>query len=146
MVEARALTSKSRSSADKLLTSDNPIFAKNFKALLQKTMQDGGDTWEALKDLRTLKEEVPGFDFRIQYDPKGRPTAICWMLPHMHTNLLRYGDVLFLDTMMKRVQCFGLALHGSHCQGWRNEDLTGCQMHCHRGKIGNISFCCAIHG
>jgi hypothetical protein len=107
MVEARALTSKSRSSADELVTSDNPIFAKNFKALLQKTMQDGGDTWEALKYLRTLKEEVPGFDFRIQYDPKGRPTAICWMLPHMRTNLLRYGDVLFLDTMMKEYNVLG---------------------------------------
>jgi hypothetical protein len=95
MVEARALTSKSRSLADKFVSSDNPIFAKNFKALLQKTVQEHGDTWEALKYLRTLKEEVPGFDFRIQYNPKGRPTAICRMLPHMRINLLRYGDVLF---------------------------------------------------
>jgi hypothetical protein len=101
MVEARALTSKVRSAADEFVTSDNPIFAKNFKVLLRKTMQEDGNTWEALKYLRTLKEEVAGFDFRIQYDPKGRPIAICWMLPHMRTNLLRYGDVIFLDTMMK---------------------------------------------
>ena len=107
MSEARALTSKSRSAADELASTDNPIFATNFKRLLQKTMQEDGDTWEALKYLRNLKLEVPGFDFRIQYDDKGRPTAICWMLPHMRTNLLRYADVLFLDTMMKQFNNLG---------------------------------------
>jgi hypothetical protein len=107
MVEARALTSKGKSSADEFVSSDNPIFAKNFKHLLQQTMQEDGDTWEALKYLRTLKEEVLGFDYRIRYDDKGRPTAICWMLPHMRTNLLRYGNVLFLDTMMKEYNDLG---------------------------------------
>jgi hypothetical protein len=101
MVDARALTSHSRSAADEFVTSDNPIFAKNFKGLLQKTMQEGGDTWIAMRYFKALKEEVPGFDFRFKYDEDGRPTAICWMLPHMRTNLLRYGDVLFLDAMMK---------------------------------------------
>jgi hypothetical protein len=89
MLEARALTAKKRSSADEFVSSDNPIFAKNFKKLLQKTLQDGGDTWEALLYLHTLQKEVPGFDYRIQSDYKGRPTAICWMLPHMRINLLR---------------------------------------------------------
>jgi hypothetical protein len=107
MLEARALTSKSRSSADECVSSDNPIFTKNFKSLLQKSMQEVGDTWEALKYLRTLEKNVPGFEFRIQYDESGRPTAICWMLPHMRVNLLRYGDVLFLDTMMKDYNVFG---------------------------------------
>ena len=101
MVDARALTSNSRSAADEFVSSDNPIFAKNFKGLLQKTMQEGGDTWIALRYFKALKNEVPGFDFRFKYDSLGRPTAICWMLPHMRTNLLRYGDVLFLDAMMK---------------------------------------------
>jgi hypothetical protein len=101
MIEARALTSKSRSSADKCESSDTPIFAKNFNALLQN------NTWEALKHLRTLKEEVPGFNFRIQYNPKGRTIAICWMLPHMRINLLHYGDVLFLDTMIKEYNVLG---------------------------------------
>jgi hypothetical protein len=103
MVEARALTSNCRSAADKFVNTNNPIFAKNFKVLLKKTMQEGGDTWQVLRYLRILKAEVPGFDFRIQYDDiTGRPCAICWMLPHMRTNLLRFGDVLFLDTMMKQ--------------------------------------------
>ena len=57
--------------------------------LLQQMMQSDGDKWEALKYLRNLKAEVLGFDFRIQYDTKGRPTAIAWMLPHMRINLLR---------------------------------------------------------
>jgi hypothetical protein len=101
MVDARALTSNCRTAADEFVTSDNPIFAKNFKGLLQKTLQEGGDTWVAMRYFKALKKEVPGFDFRFKYDDMGRPTAICWMLPHMRTNLLRYGDVFFLDAMMK---------------------------------------------
>jgi hypothetical protein len=108
MMEARALTSNCHSAADELVSSNNPIFVKNFKVLLQKTMlQEDGDTLEALKYLCHLKQEVAEFDFRIQYDPKGRPTAICWMLLHMHTDLLHYGDVLFLDTMMKEYNELG---------------------------------------
>ena len=95
MVEARALTSKSRSSADELVSSDNPIFAKNFKHLLQQTMQSDGDTWEALKYLRTLKAEVIGFDFRIQYDTKGLPIAIAWMLPHTYVSIFYVMGMFF---------------------------------------------------
>jgi hypothetical protein len=101
MVEARALTSKSKSASDELVSFDNPMFAKNFKLLLQKTMQDDGTTWEAIAYLRTLTNEVVGFGYRVKYDSIGRPEAICWMLPHMRTNLLRYGNVLFLDSMKK---------------------------------------------
>jgi hypothetical protein len=101
MVEARTLTSRSKSAAEELVSFDNPMFAKNFKYLLQKTMQDDGTTWEAIAYLRLLSDEVPGFGYRVKYDLKGRPEAICWMLPHMRTNLLRYGDVRFLDSMKK---------------------------------------------
>ena len=34
LLEARALTSRSKSAADELVSFDNPIFAKNFKLLL----------------------------------------------------------------------------------------------------------------
>jgi hypothetical protein len=36
-----------------------------------------------------------------KYDSKGHSEAICWMLPHMLSNLLCYEDVLFLDSMKK---------------------------------------------
>jgi len=71
MVEARALTSNCRTAADEFVSSDNPIFAKNFKGLLQKTMQEGGDTWIAMRYFKALKAEVAGFDFRFKYDSKG---------------------------------------------------------------------------
>jgi hypothetical protein len=101
MVEARSLTSRSKSAAEEMVSFDNPMFAKNFKHLLQKTMQDDCTTWEAIAYLRHLSKEVDGFGYRVKYDLKGRPEAICWMLPHMRLNLIRYGDVLFLDSMKK---------------------------------------------
>jgi hypothetical protein len=72
MNEARALTSKSKSAADELVSFDNPIFAKNFKLLLKKTMQDDGTTWEAIAYLCTLSQEVPGFGYRVKHDPINR--------------------------------------------------------------------------
>jgi hypothetical protein len=62
MIEARALTSKGKSAADELVSFDNPIFAKNFKLLLKKTMQDDGTTWEAVLYLGTLSQVFQDLD------------------------------------------------------------------------------------
>jgi hypothetical protein len=70
--------------------------------MLQKTMQDDGTTWEVISYFRTLAVEVPRFGYRVKDDTKGCPKAICWMLPHMLSNLLHYGNVLFLDSMKEK--------------------------------------------
>jgi hypothetical protein len=71
MLEARALTCRSKSASDELVSYDNPMFAKNFKLLLKKTMQDDSTTWEAIAYLCTLQKEVVGFGYRVKYDSSG---------------------------------------------------------------------------
>jgi hypothetical protein len=66
MLETCALTSWSRYGAGKLVSFNNPIFAKHFKLLLQKIMQDDGTTWEEISYLHTLTIELPGFGYRVK--------------------------------------------------------------------------------
>ena len=69
----------------------------NFLAILRKVMQDDSGTWKAIGYLNELKIKMPGTDFRVRYDECHLPDAIVWMTPFMKNNLVRYGDVLYLD-------------------------------------------------
>ena len=42
-----------------------------------------------------------GFDFRIRLDAKHRPNGLVYMTPMMRSNLLRFGDILFLDAQKR---------------------------------------------
>ncbi len=95
MEEARHLSSKRRwASEEFLLEDDNPMLKQNLTALLRKIMQEDSCTWDALRFLDQMKESNPGFDYRVKYDHFGRPEAVCWMLPEMRCDLIRFGNCL----------------------------------------------------
>ena len=64
-------------------------------------MQGGGNYWDAITYLKQVQELNPNLHYRVKYDLNNRPEAICWMLPEMHQDLLRYGDILFLDAQKR---------------------------------------------
>ena len=54
--------------------------------MLGDILARGGDTWDALELLRDLKQNNPGFDYRILYEKhhgKRRPVAIAYMTAQM---------------------------------------------------------------
>jgi hypothetical protein len=61
-------------------------------------MQEDSSTWDALRFLDLTKDDNPGFDYQIKCDAFGRPEAVCWMLPEMRSDLLRFANCLFLDS------------------------------------------------
>ena len=65
-------------------------------------MSESSDTWQVLSYLNKCKEQILGFDYRVQSSPDGRPIAIMWMTPTMRTNLLRYYHILFLDCQKRQ--------------------------------------------
>jgi hypothetical protein len=109
MEEARHLSSKrSWASEEFLLKDDNPMLKQNLTALLRKVMQENSSTWDALQFLEQMKESNPGFDHRIKYDHDlGRPEAVCWMLPEMRRDLIRFGNCLFLDSQKRQYNIIG---------------------------------------
>jgi hypothetical protein len=92
MEEAWHLSSKPLwASEESLLKDDNPTLKQNLTALLRKVMQEDSSTWDALRFLEQMKKSNPGFDHRIKYDHLGRPGAVCWMLPEMCSDIIRFG-------------------------------------------------------
>ena len=108
MEEARRLSSKrSLASEEFVLKEDNPMLKQNLTSLLRKVMQEDSSTWDALRFLNKMKEDNPGFDYRVKYDRFGRPEAVCWMLPEMRCDLLRFGNCLFLDSQKRQYNVVG---------------------------------------
>jgi hypothetical protein len=60
-----------------------------------------------LRFLDLTKDDNPGFDYRIKYDAFGRPEAVCWMLPEMSSDLLRFGNCPFLDSQKRQYNAAG---------------------------------------
>ena len=108
MEEARRLSSKRSVAAEEfVLNEDNPMLRQNLTSLLRKVMQEDSSTWDALRFLDQMKDSNPGFDYRVKYDKFGRPEALCWMLPEMRSDLLRFGNCLFLDSQKRQYNIIG---------------------------------------
>lgn len=100
--EARELSSTSPLAADEVVDMDSPLARQNLMAMLLKVMQEGGTTWDCIRFLDTLKEENPGFSYTIKTSLEGRPCALAWMTAEMKKDLIRFGDILFLDSQKRQ--------------------------------------------
>jgi hypothetical protein len=71
-------------------------------ALMQQVMQGKDGGWKAKAFLESMKKSSPGFDYPMKLDENGRsPVALMWITPTMRKSWIRYGNVMFID-MMKR--------------------------------------------
>lgn len=102
MKDARHLSSNAVVAADEYVVREDPESTKVLTSLLRKVMQEDGSTWEAIRYLDELKIPNPGLDYRIKLDSHGRPEAVCYILPEMRQDLLRFGDSLFLDSQKRQ--------------------------------------------
>jgi hypothetical protein len=126
MEEARHLSSKrTLASEEFLLKDDNPMLKQNLAALLRKIMQDDSSTWDALRFLDQMKASNPGLDYRVKYDHHGRPKAVCWTLPEMHSDLIRFGNCLFFDSQKRQYTVVGWPYIGPVIK-----DLEMQEVHC----------------
>jgi hypothetical protein len=108
MEEAHHLSSRQTLASEEfLLKDDNPMLKQNLTTLLRKIMQEDSSTWDALCSLDQMKASNPGFDYRVKYDHYGRPEAVCWMLPEIHGDLIRFGNCLFLDSQKRQYNVVG---------------------------------------
>jgi hypothetical protein len=74
---------------------------------IRKVMQEDSSTWDALWFLDQMKESNRGFDYRVKHDHSGRPKAVCWMLPEMRSDVIRFGNCLFLNSQKRRHNIVG---------------------------------------
>ena len=105
--DARCLTLKSNVSATEYMVTNDPLVRINYLSVLRDVMQNGTTTWHALGFLRKMQSIQPGLSYRLRYDENQLPDAIMWMTPDMKNNLIRYGDVMFLDAQKNEYNHFG---------------------------------------
>jgi hypothetical protein len=82
---------------------DTDLCRKKINELLRTILRTTDTGWKAKRFLELIKENSPGFDFRIHYDEDERPDAVVWMAASMRKNWLRYGNVIFLDAMKRKL-------------------------------------------
>jgi hypothetical protein len=102
MGDARHLLSNAVIAADEYVIQEDPESTRALTSLLRKVMQEDGTTWEAICYLEELKIPNPGLDYRIKYDENNWPKAVCYILPEMSHEFLRFGDALFLDSQKRQ--------------------------------------------
>ncbi len=107
MEDAAALTSHKKSAADEMISTDDPMIAKNHTNLVRRVLAEDSSTWKAIRYLEENKKLYPGFDFRVKYSSDGTPEGLIWMTTKMRENLLRYGDVLCLDMQARQFNSSG---------------------------------------
>jgi hypothetical protein len=70
---------------------------------VRQVFQDSGDGWKALDYLQKCKEGTLGFDYRVNKDRDGWPTAIVWITNSMRKAWIRFGSTIFLDAMKRKL-------------------------------------------
>ena len=95
------MVSSKNISEDEHRVLDDPMIRLNFNNMLRKVMAEDSTSWEALAFVRKCKNTMPGFDFKIRLDQSHRPNAIMYMTPMMRSNLMRFGDLLFIDAQKR---------------------------------------------
>ena len=95
-------SNKKLCAADEIIDVDDDIVTLNLKALFRKIIQEKSDIWSGLRFLQQQQRELNGFVFSVKNDDKGKPCGIMYMTPRMRQNLIRFGDVMYLDAQQRQ--------------------------------------------
>ena len=99
-------------------TINGPLKLTDFQKMYNNIMNSDVTTWKLVSFLQTCKRELPGFDYEIHYAQDGYPDGIMFMTAQMKNNLMRYGDIMFLDSQNNSFNkigwpYIGIALHNN---------------------------------
>ena len=81
---------------------NDPLIRANLNDMYAKVMENDSHVWSALQYLENCKETIPGFDYRVLRSRKGNPTALLYMTSRMRYNLIRYGNIIFIDGQKRK--------------------------------------------
>ena len=85
----------------------DPMLRANFSEMFTNIMKEDKSTWTALQFLKECKNNVEGFDYMLKYGDDGKPSAVMYMTPRMRYNLIRYGNIMLLDSQKRQYNRLG---------------------------------------
>ena len=71
--------------------------------VFEEVMKEPSNGYDLEVYLRDLKQCTKGFDYSVAKDKFGQTTGVTWMTPAMRKSWLRYGDIMFLDAKLKKM-------------------------------------------
>ena len=102
MDECKSLSTDKDLSKYDFVGMNDPTVRANLNDMYRKVMENDSNTWSALQFLNQCKKTINGFDFRILRGKAGNPTALLYMTSRMRYNLIRYGNIIFLDAQKRK--------------------------------------------
>ena len=100
--ECKALSRHQDLTQSDYLGMNDPMVRTNLNTMYGKIMENDSKVWSALQFLTKCKETINGFDYRILRGKAGNPTAILYMTSRMRYNLIRYGNIMFIDGQKRK--------------------------------------------
>ena len=85
-----------------LIGMNNPLVRANLNNIYAKIIQNDSNVWSVLQFLKKCKESVSGFGYRTLRGKAGNLIALLYMTSRMRYNLLRYGNIMFIDCQKRK--------------------------------------------
>ena len=82
---------------------DDDVSREKIAEYLRLVLQDTAEGWKALAFLQKCKDGTTGFDYRIDKDDNQRPIGICWITNSMRKAWIKFGLMVFLDAMKRKM-------------------------------------------
>ena len=105
----------------------DPLIRTNFNKMYRNIMHNDPDSWSALAFLQESKKELPNFDYEIHYGHDNKPDGIMYMTSQMKNNLIRFGDIFFLDAQKRAFNQIGWPYIGIVLRNHMNEICVCCE-------------------
>ena len=127
MEDSIKLARNCKLSAEEAVSFHDPMVRANLNDMFRNIMKEDPSTWTAIQFLRKCKSEVDGFDYRLSYGVDGKPTAVMYMTPRMRYNLVRYGNIMFLDSQKRQYNRHGWPYIGPVVKTNENKIAVACE-------------------
>jgi hypothetical protein len=107
---------------------------------MREVFQDSREGWKTLDFLEKCKEGTPGFDYRVNKDEDGRPTAVVWITNTMRENWRRFGSTIFLDAMKRKLNSLHWPYIGAVALDHENRVALLCECLCLEEELEQYAF------
>ena len=106
-MESAQLFFNGKSAANEYIDLDDPIVKINISKHFRNVLRNNNGSIHSVNFLQSLKDSIPGFDYRVKYDDEKIPEGFVWMTPNMRYNLIRYHDNIYLDAQCRKFNTSG---------------------------------------
>lgn len=101
--EATKIINFSGLESNEMVKLGTDVSAQKAREFLRQTLQQTDAAWKVPAYLDLLSKNDPYFDYRIARNESQAPIGVVWISKTMREDLLRFGEMCFLDAMKRQL-------------------------------------------